>query len=187
MLAITILLSIIYGSEVMAAQAIEVHLSYIGSTTNTAFLGVSQGLREANLMGKFLGQSYILHEYPATAAAQAGASNPSAILAAVDVETLKQLSTLYPKIPIFNLTLEDEALRARCLPNVLHVIPSRRMRQEAWHNGASSTLRPILRPRPGILSLKSTRPNSLTGAIAKLRVGRWMIGLGLAGRSQDVR
>jgi hypothetical protein len=131
MLAITILLSVIYGSEVMAAQAIEVHLSYIGSTTSTAFLGVSQGLREANLMGKFLGQSYILHEYPATAAAQAGASNPSAILAAVDAETLKQLSMLYPKIPIFNLTLEDDALRARCLPNVLHVIPSQRMRQEA--------------------------------------------------------
>jgi hypothetical protein len=132
MLAITILLSVIYGSEVMAAQAIEVHLSYIGSTTNTAFLGVSQGLREANLMGKFLGQSYILHEHPATATAQAGASNPSsAILAAVDAETLKQLSTLYPKIPIFNLTLEDDALRARCLPNVLHVIPSQRMRQEA--------------------------------------------------------
>jgi hypothetical protein len=98
MLAITLLLSVIYGSEVVAAQAIEVHLSYIGSATNTAFLGASQGLREVNLMGKFLGQSYILHEHPATAAAQAGASNPSAILAAVDAETLKQLSTLYPKM-----------------------------------------------------------------------------------------
>src|SRR5918999_5739486 len=99
MLAIIILLSIICGSEVMATQALEVHLSYIGSTTNTAFLGVSQGLREANLMGKFLGQSYILHEHRATAAAQAGASNPSAILAAVDAKTLKQLSMLYPKDP----------------------------------------------------------------------------------------
>ena len=132
-------------------------------------------------MGKFLGQSYILHEHRATAAAQAGASNPSAILAAVDAKTLKQLSMLYPKIPIFNLTLEDDTLRARCLPNVLHVIPSQRMRQEAMAQWRKLYPEAHVTPRPGILSLKSTRPNSLTGAIAKLRVGRWMIRLGPAG------
>jgi hypothetical protein len=117
--------------KVIAAQTLQVHLSYLGSHTSPAFFGVSQGLAEANLMGRFLAQHYILHEHPATEAIQAQAPNISAILAAVDSETLKRLSVRYPHVPILNLTLEDDALRALCLPNVLHVIPSLAMRQEA--------------------------------------------------------
>jgi hypothetical protein len=117
--------------KVIAAQTLQVHLSYLGSQASPAFFGVSQGLAEANLMGRFLGQNYILHEHPATEATQAHAQNISAILTAVDSETLKQLSARSPRVPILNLTLEDDALRALCLPNVLHVIPSLAMRQEA--------------------------------------------------------
>ncbi len=128
LLAIAIFL---FWLEARAVQPLQVHLSYIGSTTSPAFLGVSQGLTEANLMGRFLGQNYILHERQATETTQARDPNISAILAAVDAETLKQLSALYPNVPILNLTLEDDALRALCLPNVLHIIPSLAMRQDA--------------------------------------------------------
>lgn len=131
-----LLLGIAPGSEAIAAQTLQVHLSYIGSNTSPAFFGVSQGLAEANLMGGFLGQNYILHEHPATEGIQAREPPISAILTAVDAEILKQLSARFPGVPIFNLTLEDDTLRELCLANVLHVIPSLAMRQDAlaqWH------------------------------------------------------
>ena len=131
-----LLLCITPWSMAIAAQILNVHLSYIGSNTSPAFFGVSQGLTEANLMGGFLGQNYILHEHQATEGTLARDPPISAILAAVDAETLKRLSARSPSVPIFNLTLEDDAFRDLCLPNVLHVIPNLAMRQDAvtqWH------------------------------------------------------
>jgi hypothetical protein len=122
-----------------------------------------------------------LHEHRATAAAQAGASNPSAILAAVDAKTLKQLSMLYPKIPIFNLTLEDDTLRARCLPNVLHVIPSQRMRQEAMAQWRKLYPEAHVTAQAWHPEFEKYAAKQLNRAIARLRIGRWMIGLGPAG------
>ena len=116
-----------------AAQAtttpLEAHLGYIGPAGHNVYLGVTQGLAEANLQGQFLGQRYVLHEQstPGTP----GNTPLSAIFAAVDADTLKQLSARHPDIPIFNLTLDDEALREQCLPNVFHIPPSQRMKEDA--------------------------------------------------------
>ena len=109
------------------AALLEAHLGYTGPVGHSAYLGVTQGLFEANLQGQFLGQRYVLHQQPATETIP----SLSAIFVADDGETLKRLSTRHPDMPIFNLTLDDEALRAECLPNVLHIPPSRRMKEDA--------------------------------------------------------
>jgi hypothetical protein len=106
---------------------LEAHFGYAGLAGQSAYLGVAQGLAEANLQGQFLGQRYVLHQQPA----KETTSPLSAIFVAADADALKRLSAQHPNTPIFNLTLDDEALRAECLPNVLHIPPSRRMKEGA--------------------------------------------------------
>jgi hypothetical protein len=103
------------------------HLGYVGPSNHGAYLGVTLGIAEANLQGQFLGQRYVLHRQTATEADP----SISAIFAAADADTLKRLNAQHPDTPIFNLTLDDETLRTACLPNVLHIPPSRRMKEDA--------------------------------------------------------
>jgi hypothetical protein len=69
------------------------------------------------------------------------------LFVAADTEDLKRLAAAHSDIPIFNLTLGDNALREWCLPNVFHVIPSQRMKENAidqWqrqHPGMEVTAR----------------------------------------------
>lgn len=108
-----------------AAAPIEVRLHYAGAREDAAFLGVTQGLEEANLQGGFLGQRYVLDgERDARA-------RPAAILAAIEEEALVALAGQHPDIPVFNLSSDSDALRDKCLTNLLHVIPSREMKRDA--------------------------------------------------------
>lgn len=107
------------------ATPIEVQLHYVGAREDAAFLGVTQGLEEANLQGRFLGQRYVLD------IERAASARPAAILAAIEEGALIALAGRHPGIPVFNLSSESDALRAKCLANLLHVIPSREMKRDA--------------------------------------------------------
>jgi hypothetical protein len=112
----------------------DIALAYIGPPDSHALLGLQQGLAEANIQGRFLGQRYTLTTL--STEIQAVPKVTLAIYTAGDNDTLRSLSKRYPKTPIFNLALDDDALRAACLPNVMHVLPSARMKVDAinqWH------------------------------------------------------
>ncbi|MFH0351295.1 MAG: ABC transporter substrate-binding protein [Chromatiales bacterium] len=120
----TLLLLITLIRTALAAP-IEVRLHYVGAREDAAFLGVTQGLEEANLQGRFLGQRYALNvELDAQA-------RPAAILAAIEEEALVAIAGQHPGTPVFNLSSETDALRGKCLTNMLHILPSREMKRDA--------------------------------------------------------
>ena len=89
------------------------------------FSASTQGLEEANLQGGFLGQRYLLD------VERDARLPPAAILAAIEDEALVALAGQHPGTPVFNLSSETDALRDKCLMNLLHVIPSREMKRDA--------------------------------------------------------
>jgi len=113
------------------AGGLEINIAYFGGAENPPYLGVVQGISEANLQGEFLGQKYIGKNYVQTNLIPVKDPKPSAILADVDVESLRILSQLNPSVPIFNLSEAHDIVRKLCLPNVFHVIPSAQMKIDA--------------------------------------------------------
>lgn len=113
------------------ARAIEVTVGFVGDPQSTAYLGASQGLDEANIQGRFLGQTYQLVTTTADALAAGTAPAVDALVVAADAATLTAVGASAPDVPVFNVLAEDDALRERCSPNLLHVIPSSRMKQDA--------------------------------------------------------
>lgn len=117
-----------------AARAMDIAFLYVGNADDTALLGAQQGLAEANLQGRFLGQSYRLEiRAPGSPGSLAGFA---AVLAAVDADAVRALAGSADGVPVFNLAARDDALRGTCLPNMLHVIPSDAMARDAvqqWH------------------------------------------------------
>ncbi len=107
------------------AAPIEVRLHYVGAREDAAFLGVTQGLEEANLQGQFLGQRYVLDDE------RDAQARPAAILAALEEKALVALSGQHPGTPVFNLSSETDAVRDKCLVNLLHVLPSHAMKRDA--------------------------------------------------------
>ncbi|MGH8611871.1 MAG: ABC transporter substrate-binding protein [Gammaproteobacteria bacterium] len=107
-------------------------VAYVGDNKSSAFLGVQQGLAEANIQGQFLGQR---HKFVWIESEKRQAA-VSAVLVASDAKSLREQSEQNPTLPVFNLTMENDELREACLPNVLHMIPSARMKHDAvtqWH------------------------------------------------------
>jgi len=112
--------------------ATEIRLLYIGSPDDASYLGARQGLNEANLQGQFLGQTYILDVRAPGAVPPAEAlSGMAAVLATVNADRLPELAATAAGIPVFNLRADDDSLRAACIANLLHVIPSAAMRWDA--------------------------------------------------------
>ena len=118
---------------------------FVGDSAEASLLGLQQGLKEANLQGQFLGQEYHLDTYDSASGIPAANENLLAIFVASNAEELGAIQSSFPTYPVFNLVLEDDELRARCMPNVLHVIASNKMREDAvqqWQqkNPASSVV-----------------------------------------------
>jgi len=125
-----------FTSLYASAETIEIDFAYIGEEEQSALLGVQQGLYEANLQGQFLGQNYKLDIISPANALNHDYSKYIAVLTAVDIKTFRKMSEHLPDIAVFNLKLDDDSLRASCLPNALHTIPSTRMKSDAvaqWH------------------------------------------------------
>jgi len=113
------------------ADTLGVDLLYVGPEDGSALAGVRQGLDEANIQGRFLGQEYRLRQATQAQALDDKSARPSAILASLDAQGLKQLAAAYPGTPVLNLDNEDDALRGACLANLFHIIPSHRMLADA--------------------------------------------------------
>ncbi len=113
------------------AGQINIKFAYIGNSDNSAFQGVSQGLNEANLQGQFLGQAYELDIISLDNINGVDLSAYIALFVATDSDTLSMLGQTAPSHPVFNLTADDDTLREDCLANVLHIIPSHNMKNDA--------------------------------------------------------
>jgi len=103
---------------------------FLGNTENSAWKGVQQGLSEANLIGRFTQQTFTIKSINVATAAQYKQANV-VFLADLPAATLKQLITELPQAMIFNLSVEDTALRQQCHHTLFHTIPSQAMRDDA--------------------------------------------------------
>jgi hypothetical protein len=119
---------------VSLALAAEVRVAFVGPTESSVWRGVSLGQHEANILGRFTGQTYGVQQMrPEELLDKDLSPLPVAVLAATDAETLRKLSAAFAptQVAVFNLSLDDDALRQACLPNVLHIPPSARMKADA--------------------------------------------------------
>ena len=113
-----------------AVAALEIRLAYVGSTDESAWLGVMQGQHEANIQGRFLDQNYVVEAMTAEALSQSQAPI-AAVIAAGDVAALQELSAAMKAFAVFNVAAGDDVLRQACTTNLLHVPPSNVMRADA--------------------------------------------------------
>ena len=113
------------------ANTTEFSIAYIGNKDNNAYLGVLQGLEEANLQGQFLNQKYRVDVISPDEINNIDFSGYIALIAAIDKPSFKQLVSSQSNFPVFNINLDDDDLRSDCSPNALHIIPSNKMKNDA--------------------------------------------------------
>ncbi|NOQ94733.1 MAG: hypothetical protein GQ547_08895 [Methylophaga sp.] len=118
-------------SQVSFADVLDVKLHYVGPSEGSVWLGVQQGLSEANLQGQFLGQAYSVE--PVTVDELAKLGSVTALLLATDSQRVLSIaqSKQFSGVPVFNLTSDDDALRAACVDNLLSITASNKMKQDA--------------------------------------------------------
>ncbi len=121
-LRVTLLASLL----TVTAAAADIELLYSGPEHGTALRGVQLGLDESNRQGEFLGIKLVLaraapHSLPARAVAIL-LDRPGAV---------RELAARAGDRAVLNLSDGSDSLREACLPNVLHVIPSERMKADA--------------------------------------------------------
>ncbi len=124
------LLFVLSAHGLNAAQT-EVTVAYVGSTEHPAYSGFSQGLKEANLQGRFLGQIYNVDIFPDVDGFLLTPKNYLSIIAAIDKKGLLLLRETNRYVPILSLVAEDDSLRTACLGNILNIIPGQKMLVDA--------------------------------------------------------
>ena len=130
---LALLLLILGGPTSLSAEenVTSIRFAYIGSAEDPALQGINQGLDEANLQGRFLGQAYQLDTIAPNRLRKADFSPYIALLVAADSATLQTLAESAPNHPIFNLTNGSDPLREACLENLLHIAVSDQMKRDA--------------------------------------------------------
>lgn len=124
---------------VTPAIAQDVQIIYAGAPEGSGWLGVKLGEHEANILGRFTGQTYAVKTMDPAALLNAALTPlPTAIVATTDIEHLRKLSAKFAPLGVivFNIASDDDALRQACLPGLLHTPPSARMKADAvaqWH------------------------------------------------------
>lgn len=118
-------------SQPLLAEVMNVPLHYVGPTEGSVWLGLQQGIDEANIQGEFLGQKYSLKVV--TAEELMSLDNATAILLATDEQHILTIakSDKFANVPVFNLISDSDALRSACLPNLLSIPASHKMKQDA--------------------------------------------------------
>ena len=118
-------------SQSLLADVIDVTIHYVGPTEGSAWLGMQQGMDEANIQGEFLGQKYTIKSV--TADEVKTLDNITVLLLATDAETIVNIaeSEKFKQVPVFNLISDEDNLRAVCLPNLLNVSASQQMKKDA--------------------------------------------------------
>lgn len=110
----------------VTAAAADIELLYSGPEDGTAFRGAQLGLDESNRQGEFLGVKLAL-----TAAPPAGLPERAVAILVDRPGTARELAARAGGRAVFNLSDGSDSLREACLSNVLHVIPSERMKADA--------------------------------------------------------
>lgn len=118
-------------AQPVLADVIDVRLHYVGPTEGSAWLGMQQGLAEANIQGEFLGQKYSLQV--TTIEQLANLDNVTALLLATDAAQVLAVakSKQFANVPVFNIISDADSLRSACLPNLLSLSVSQKMKQDA--------------------------------------------------------
>ncbi len=112
-----------------ALETRQVRIGFVGAHDGDAMRGASQGIDEANAQGRFLGWHYEL--VPLADAAAARGAGVAMIVADAAPATLRALADAAAPAAVINVGAADDALRAACLPNLLHTLPSAAMRADA--------------------------------------------------------
>jgi ABC-type branched-subunit amino acid transport system substrate-binding protein len=128
-----VLFAVFIWPPLLLADNLQVTLHYIGPTEGQAWDGVEQGLDEANLQGRFLGQEYKIETVSEAELAKLKAEEVTAILVASDADHVMSIARMpqFATVPVLNLTSDADKLRQACLPNLLNIPPSNRMKQDA--------------------------------------------------------
>ncbi|NOQ94286.1 MAG: hypothetical protein GQ547_06590 [Methylophaga sp.] len=118
-------------SQGSIANVMDVKLHYVGPTEGSVWLGMQQGLDEANLQGEFLGQKYSLQ--PISADELVELDSVTAILLATDVDHILSIaqSKQFANVPVFNMISDSNELRTACLANLLSITASEKMKHDA--------------------------------------------------------
>lgn len=118
-------------SQSLMANVLDVSLHYVGPTEGDVWLGLQQGLDEANVQGEFLGQKYSLQVV--TAEQLMALDSVTAILLATDEQHILTIakSEKFANVAVFNLHSDADALRSACLSNLLSIPASKKMKQDA--------------------------------------------------------
>ena len=107
-------------------HAADYRLAYFGPDSGEALQGLQLGIEESNLQGEFLGVRLSLSISPD------GGIPGDAVAVFADLPgEIPGLSASAAGRAVFNLSDDADALRSACLENVLHVIPSARMKADA--------------------------------------------------------
>jgi len=114
-----------------AMEKTEISFAFIGDTGSNAYDGVAQGIHEANLQGRFLGQNYTLHEFSADNMDTIDPDRFIAIIVATNADNLRHAGDRFRDHAVLNVAIHDDALREACSPNLFHIIPSRKMLADA--------------------------------------------------------
>ena len=119
------------ASQIVMADIIDVKLHYVGPTEGSVWLGMQQGLDEANIQGEFLGQKYSVVNV--TLDELMKLDSVTAVLLATDAEQVLSIaqSTQFANVPVFNISSDNDILRTACLPNLLNITASQKMKQDA--------------------------------------------------------
>jgi len=117
----------------LKAEVMDVTLHYVGPTEGGVWLGVQQGLNEANIQGEFLGQRYSLQVISEQELAQLDAGSVTALLLATGSEKILATAKTekFAHVPVFNMVSDMDSLRSACLPNLLNISASNKMKQDA--------------------------------------------------------
>jgi len=113
------------------ADTLNVTLHYVGPTEGQAWMGVNQGIDEANRQGRFLNQKYQLEVVEADALENTEIT--TALLLATDDAHMMKVAKLpqFTNVPVININSDSDELRAACIANLFHVTPSEQMRADA--------------------------------------------------------
>jgi len=118
-------------SQAVLAEVLDVTIHYVGPTEGSVWLGMQQGMTEANIQGEFLGQKYTVK--PVTIDELAGLENVTSLLLATDANSIEKIAMTekFKQVPVFNLVSDADSLRAACLPNLLNISASQQMKKDA--------------------------------------------------------
>ena len=112
-----------------AASAAEVKIAYIGPSLHesSSGRGALQGLKEAQLQGRFLGIEYSLVEAkPSDSDILRGSDAILVSGSPVQVQAVTR-TVSQQGVPVFNVAAAQDELRTACAPNLLHTLPSEAM------------------------------------------------------------